>query len=125
MKFEWEEKVWGRVVHIFQSASAAVSFLEVNKGFQCSRHYHNFRANQFSVISGHICIEVWVGEKDYRSINLHSGETYVVPSGRVHRFNVIESGSMIEVYWPDKENNYVSISDIERIDTGGLIEDQK
>jgi len=117
-----EIKVWGKVLHIFSSEHAAVSCLEVKKGYQCSRHSHRERANMFCVQEGAIEIEEWNSTGSRLSTMLGPGSSYVVPSGILHRFRVIESGMMVEVYWPDVEGGKVRSDDIERLDTGGKIE---
>lgn len=105
---EWEEKVWGRVLHCFYGSTASVSYLETKAGFQCSKHYHLHRNNTFIVISGKILIEVWpyhilgmsssVSDTSSVSGILSEGDIYKVPSKVVHRFSVLESGQVIEVY---------------------------
>lgn len=114
----WENKVWGRVQHIFSSPHAAVSYLEVEEGTCCSRHYHRWRANLFYCLDAELVIETWV-VGDRRLSFLRPGDGYTVPSGILHRFRVLKSGKVIEVYWPDKESVTVSIHDIVRLDEGG------
>lgn len=123
MEIKWEEKVWGRVRHLFHSDYASVSHLEVKAGFQCSRHKHSFRINQFTVLSGEVVIERWLyrnGEAELLpEVRLKAGDSFSVPAGMFHRFRVIESGEMVEVYWPQREGLFVSINDIIRLDEGG------
>jgi len=117
-KTEWEEKVWGRVCHIFESENAAVSHLEVKAGYRCSRHYHQHRANMFYVQEGKIVVEVWNGWTRTMA-DLVPGYMLVVPSKIEHRFNVVESGKLIEVYWPDQEGGKCEFDDIVRLESGG------
>jgi len=121
-KTVWETKCWGVVAHIFCSEHAAVSVLRVNKGFRCSRHLHRQRNNLFTVISGKVIIEQWWPSDDgcaLREDVLSPGDTLQVASGIEHRFRVLESGEMVEVYWPEFDGDKVSIEDIERADEGG------
>lgn len=113
-----EEKVWGRVLHTFVSEHAAVSYLEVKEGFRCSRHCHKERANLFAVVDGRIVVEEWV-DVGVRRHDLIGGMIHVVPSGVLHRFRVIESGHVVEVYWPDRPGGKVRMDDIKRLDIGG------
>lgn len=120
----WQDKCWGRVLHCFSNPQASVSYLEVLEGNRCSRHYHRERANTFIVVSGVVEIEVW----DEHSLDsncqvtyLMSGDSLTVPSGKMHRFKVLESGTMIEVYFPDRTGYEVDINDIVRFDVGGSI----
>ena len=116
----WEDKIWGRVHHIFASLTAAVSCLEVDKGFQCSIHRHKDRINQFTILEGSVCIEHWPTGLDNPSIMkvLLPGDTRFMHNGIWHRFRVIRSGRIIEVYWSGNDMP-VRWDDIERIDEGG------
>jgi mannose-6-phosphate isomerase-like protein (cupin superfamily) len=130
-KINWEEKVWGRVIHVFSSSSAAISYLEVEKGFQCSRHYHMHRKNFFAVVSGKIIILEWdedtsdlydlVFSRPSKKTLLEEGETYSVPANVDHMFCVVESGVVVEYYSPETDEDEVKINDIIRRDTGGEI----
>lgn len=115
----WEQKVWGQVWHLFASDQSAVSFLQLVRGTRCSRHKHDERANLFAVISGKIEVEEWIGQ--YRTATeLDAGKVYSVPSGIFHRFRVLESGQVVEVYWPDVKGGKVRLNDIHRLDEGGM-----
>lgn len=116
---KWEEKVWGRVRHLFASDHAAVSILEVKAGFRCSRHMHDERANMFAVESGLVMVEKFLDENVRLQFWLGPGDECVIGSGTWHRFRVAESGKMIEVYWPDGEDYVCRKDDIVRSDEGG------
>ena len=128
---EWEEKVWGRVMHIFSSEKAGVSYLEVVKGFQCSRHFHKQRVNAFAVISGKLLILEWLPiESDEcnpdrfsspRQTILSSGQTYSIPTFVDHKFCVLKSGVVVEYYSPEHDWDRVQIDDIIRKDEGGEV----
>jgi mannose-6-phosphate isomerase-like protein (cupin superfamily) len=120
MSNAWEPKCWGEVWHLFASDHAAVSHLKLNAGFQCSRHYHEHRVNQFAVLSGKIAVDEWFGD-EVRTIELTPGRFHTVYSLVIHRFRVLESGEIVEVYYPDNDGQ-VRINDIVRLDEGGPIE---
>lgn len=114
-----EKKVWGEVEHLFANRRAALSTLSVNDHFCCSIHRHTERANLFWVQSGMLIVEEFSKPVDVsRRIYLRAGGVHIVPSGRWHRFRVVQSGQVIELYWPDSGGD-VSIHDIERYDEGG------
>ncbi len=121
---QWEEKNWGRVMHVFSSPHAAVSCLEVTAGQQCSRHMHRERINQFMVLEGSIVVEWWDVEwREPLLIGKHikaltPGKTCCVLDNVWHRFRVIESGRVVEVYW-SAPNGKVAVEDIRRFDVGG------
>lgn len=109
-----ELKIWGEVTHIFASDHAAVSLLKVSRGFRCSRHRHRHRHNMFAVQTGAILVETWEvlnGDKKVRMVS--PGSTFSVPPGVWHRFNVIHSGRVVEVYWSE-DCGLVCLDDIER-----------
>ena len=107
-----ETKVWGKVQHVFGSDSCAVSVLDVNAGYRCSRHYHKHRVNRFIVHSGEIDVILHHQGITHR---LKAGDIYDVEPGVVHSFSVIKSGVVVEVYWPAP----VRMDDIIREDLGG------
>ncbi len=118
-----EDKVWGSVQHIFSDVHAAVSCLTVVRGTCCSIHYHEDRVNMFNVLSGVIAVEDW-GPKDrdpekrHELTILHPGEVCLVDVNRWHRFRVILSGRIVEVYYPTDEGRTVRIDDIVRWNVG-------
>jgi mannose-6-phosphate isomerase-like protein (cupin superfamily) len=114
---QWEPKVWGSVCHLFTADHVAVSHLRVNVGYRCSQHYHDDRVNMFVIVSGKVLIEVTEANVK-RSHILVAGETLIVSNRCVHCFHVLESGSMIEVYWTDN-GSPVRLDDIIRLDEGG------
>lgn len=118
---DWEEKVWGQVMHIFESPHAAVSLLEIKAGFRCSVHHHIHRINQFTVTGGSIVVEEYSRVEGFpktKHVHLHRGDVHIIPVGVWHCFRVLESGSVVENYW-SANGEEVSIEDIIRIDIGG------
>lgn len=115
----WEAKVWGRVWHVFASSHASCSYLEVEAGSWCSRHSHRERVNVFVSVSAVLEIVEWQGEHSKTTLLL-PGMTYEVSVGVVHQFRVIETGSIIEIYYP-VPGGTVRMDDIDRLDMGGRI----
>jgi mannose-6-phosphate isomerase-like protein (cupin superfamily) len=119
----WEDKIWGRVWHLFQSDQAATSFLFLKKGTYCSKHYHEERVNVFAVIRGEVAIEVWFNTERQEPdliYYLAEGQSYEVLHQLVHRFRVLEDSEMVEVYYPGKEGGKVRFDDIVRLEEGGV-----
>ncbi len=115
-----ETKAWGRVHHVFDNDRAAVSVLHVEKGGYSSRHFHRHRVNRFVVVSGSIDVVLYSPTPSHHELvrtRLQAGDVYDVTSNVVHRFEVVESGIVVEVYWPDAR---LSAEDIERLDVGGM-----
>ena len=119
-----EAKVWGSVIHLFDN-SVSVSILRVEAGHCCSRHWHAKRWNRFEVIRG--CIDVIIyslnADGDLIVISrqrLRAADGYPVPPNMIHRFEVVESGVVVETYWTT-DGSDVCQDDIHRIDEGGRL----
>lgn len=125
-----EDKVWGKVQHIFASPHAGVSCLIVKAGYQCSIHYHEKRGNLFTVLEGEIVVETFectpripfdlANVVRFKRIKLTPGRSYSVDPLIWHRFKVIQSGRVVEVYWNALGD--VDQKDIVRFDQGGPIQ---
>lgn len=115
-----ETKVWGSVRHAFNSDACGVSVLHTAAGGYCSRHHHVDRVNRFLVVSGKIRVKLYTeqGEPD-TSYLLSPGEVLDVPAGTIHRFDVVEPGIVVEVYYPARPGAKVRFNDIHRLDSGG------
>lgn len=113
-----ETKIWGSVKHLFDGP-VAMSSLQVEAGSFCSLHRHLHRWNHFFVISGEITIVLYNGDMTVsRRVVLKAHQSYTVKPGMLHKFEVGESGRVVEVYWTE-DGHSASIDDIERIKEGG------
>lgn len=115
-----ETKCWGQVWHVFHDKNAAISYLHVNQDHRCSWHWHEERANMFVVITGSLLVEQLADVPGQKILQrLGPGDTVAVRSGVKHRFRVLRSGRVVEVYWPDVPGGEVRLDDICRLDEGG------
>ena len=115
-----ELKVWGVAQHIFSSPHCAVSILETKKGAYCSRHKHLSRVNRFVVCTGSIdVVEYDDAQTETKRKRLEPGDVLDVAANVFHRFEVNESGLVVEVYWPASKFDEVQLTDIHRLDVGG------
>lgn len=124
-----ETKVWGSVTHVFANPHASISLLSVVAGYRCSIHLHLKRGNLFAVQRGALVVESvplrWSGtlnsieqfEESKETTVIRAGEVFSVPAKIWHRFRVLESGELVEVYWADR--GAVQLQDILRLDVGG------
>lgn len=121
MKAPVESKAWGSTMHVFSEPTAAVSILETEQGGYCSRHLHVQRVNRFAVHSGVIQVVEYTedGMEEVSRVTMRSGDVLDVAAGTVHRFEVLEPGIVVEVYFPVAPGCKVSHGDILRLDTGG------
>ncbi len=118
MRIAPETKVWGKASHVFCSEACAVSVLEVVKGYRCSWHHHEHRVNMFFVQSGVIDVISYMDDMQPSiRARLAAGDCYSVAPMMRHRFEVIESGVVVEVYYPMP----VRLDDIVRHDEGGKL----
>ncbi len=123
----WEDKVWGRVAHLFYSDHGGLSVLYVNAGYRCSIHYHDDRFNSFFVASGSLLIENFGNNVDRLSLGvqnpirhlLFEGEYLVIPPGDVHQFRTPEKATIVEYYWTINRRP-VRLNDINRLVEGGV-----
>ncbi len=123
MNNKFEEKIWGSVFHTWDDL-VATSVLRVTKGFRCSNHYHRNRWNSFKVITGSLDI-VFLHENgdqllEFTRRRLKSKDSIDVLPGVIHRFEVVESGIVVETYWTQNKTP-VDIGDIVRYDEGGRV----
>lgn len=134
----WQHKCWGKVWHRFNDNIINESLLSVNQGWQCSVHYHKHRYNAFIATSAIIAIEIWTREQHHLLLQagknsskdisdivpptyihyIHPGQSYVVAPSIIHRFSVIQSGQLIEIYWTN-DNSKCEMEDIYRLTEGG------
>ena len=83
-------KVWGAEDWIV-NRSFCGKILTINKGYQCSLHYHRNKDETFFVLSGTVLMEV-EGEERL----LKSGDKQDVFPGMQHRFAALEDSKIIE-----------------------------
>lgn len=115
---KYEEKCWGSTCCVEQSSHYSRHQLRLVEGGYCSFHYHNQRANHFLVLIGKVRVISCIGWQ-CEATTLTPGEPLVIPSRVLHQFQVLESGRMIEEYWPD--GGRVLKDDITRLTIGGMV----
>lgn len=116
----WETKAWGRVLYLPACAESIYGFMEVNAGYQSSRHHHIYKTNAFAVISGSVMVEEWPGDGPLKQTTLGPGQSYSLAAPIVHRFCVLESGVVVELSYV-QDGQQVQQDDIVRLDEGGII----
>jgi len=107
-------KVWGDTQLLFAHHGVEVHRIRFRAGAYCSKHKHKHKWNRFIVLRGTLKINVWwdgVGE-DVTIVG--PGEVTDVPPGQLHRFEALEDGEALEIYWVK-----LSANDIVRVDQGG------
>lgn len=112
----WVTKIWGRTRELVDSPFYSKHELEVVVGGFCSIHYHRWRANRFTVVSGEIEVVEFYGPQLVR-VRLGPENTYDVPSLVPHMFIVYRSGVVFEEYYSDR-GGQVRRDDIVRLIEG-------
>jgi mannose-6-phosphate isomerase-like protein (cupin superfamily) len=114
----FETKVWGSVRHLFDGP-VSVSVLRVEAGAYCSTHYHRHRFNHFLVVSGALDVVIF-NEKleEIKRVRVPAKSSFAVSTEVIHRFEVIESGHVVETYWT-KDGQDTRLDDIARLAEGG------
>jgi D-beta-D-heptose 7-phosphate kinase/D-beta-D-heptose 1-phosphate adenosyltransferase len=85
-------KLWGYEKWLENNDKYCCKILSLNKGFQCSLHYHEQKDEMFLVTMGHVRLEV-----DGRVMYLRPGHFARIVPGAHHRFRGIEDSIIIEV----------------------------
>lgn len=116
----WEDKDWGRTQCVCFTPHYSRHELQLTAGGYCSFHLHTQRANRFFVVSGVVRVVAITGWRVVGTL-LTKGSELIVPSLVSHQFQVVEGGTMIEEYWPDRHEGTCLENDIERFTTGGLV----
>jgi len=120
----WINKCWGKTRCLLDSSEFSQHELILKSKSYCSLHYHNHRANRFIVTSGLINVVTFIGPEQYIHV-LREGDRLDVPSLVLHMFIVLEDGSMLEEYYPDRLVNNkiaeVNQDDIVRLVEGGVM----
>lgn len=91
-------KVWGSTTCLFAHAGVEVHRVRIKAGYQCSRHWHKQRANQFYVISGQLVIHTHKDGLDDKTV-LGPGQYTVINPGDRHQFEAVKDTDALEIYW--------------------------
>lgn len=117
----WIKKDWGKAFPIYKDSQVRIVRIEIEKGWQCSLHYHEHCDNLFHVLSGILEVTEYQFDGYSRSRMLYGdSEDYIVRSKKKHRFRSYTPVVAIEIYraLPGK---VVSEDDIVRIGPGNRI----
>ena len=85
-------KVWGYEKWLENNDKYCSKLLSLNKGYQCSLHYHKVKDETFVVTQGHVRLEL--GKEVH---HLREGNFMRIPPGVPHRFMGVEDSLIIEV----------------------------
>lgn len=116
-------KVWGTTKAILIAPTYELHGLCIRPNHRCSLHVHRFKSNGFTVLSGHLYIDVLMrviqDEYEFETAKLGTGDDFKVEPGIYHRFRTgMEGAEALEWYIASGPLT----EDIERLDVGGSVE---
>lgn len=85
-------KLWGYEKWVENNDKYCSKILAINKGYQCSLHYHKIKDEMFLLIKGHVRLEL--GDE---IIYLRPGSFQRVPPHTNHRFRGLEYSEIVEI----------------------------
>lgn len=104
-------KVWGYEKWLENNEKYCCKILSLNKGYQCSLHYHKIKDETFLILKGEMRLEV--GEQ---VVNLKKGDFIRILPTQLHRFRGIENCEFIEVSTHHEESDSYRLEESKRID---------
>ena len=109
-KVEIVAKVWGYEKWLENNPKYCCKILSLNKGYQCSLHYHKEKDEMFLVTKGQVKLEL-AKEVTY----LRKGNFIRIPPGTVHRFYGVEDSEILEVSTHHKEEDSYRLEESKRV----------
>ncbi len=94
------EKIWGFEQWLENNDKYCCKILKLNKGYQCSLHYHAVKDEMFLVTKGRVRMEV-----DGKIKHMHVGNFVRILPGVKHRFMGIEDSEIVEVSTHHEEDD--------------------
>ncbi len=100
-------KVWGYEKWLENNDKYCCKLLSLNKGYQCSLHYHKEKDEMFFVTKGHVRLE-----SDGKIAHMKAGNFQRIRPGTKHRFRGIEDSIIIEVstYHDEGDSHRIEIA---------------
>lgn len=104
-------KIWGYEKWLENNENYCCKLLSLNKGFQCSLHYHKEKDEMFFVTKGHVRLEV-----NGKVMHMREGNFMRIKPGTKHRFRGMEDSIIIEVSTHHEEHDSHRIEKSKGID---------
>ncbi|MBI2575934.1 cupin domain-containing protein [Candidatus Woesearchaeota archaeon] len=107
-------KVWGREIWIVNREYCG-KILVLNKGFQCSMHFHKKKDETFYILRGRVLMEIgnaqWI---------MHPGQSMLIPPNARHRFTGLEDSEIIEFSTHHEDEDSFRVQESRKVDIGAL-----
>jgi mannose-6-phosphate isomerase-like protein (cupin superfamily) len=107
---EIHEKLWGRELWIVNDYGYCGKILQLNRGCQCSLHYHIRKHETFYLNSGKIILEL-CDEK----FEMNPGDAIAIDRGNMHRFYGIEDSEIIEFSTTHYDNDSYRLEESRKV----------
>lgn len=104
-------KLWGYEKWLENNEKYCSKVLSLNKGFQCSLHYHKNKDETFLVTKGHVRLEL--GDQ---VLDLTEGDFVRVAPGTPHRFAGLEDSFIMETSTHHEEDDSYRIEESRKMD---------
>ncbi len=103
-------KLWGYEKWLENNDKYCCKLLSLNKGYQCSLHYHKDKDEMFMVTKGHVRLE-----KNGEILHLREGAFVRLEPGTIHRFTGLEDSVIMEVSTHHDEGDSFRLEESKRV----------
>ncbi|SRR5581483_6794456 len=104
-------KLWGYEKWLENNDKYCCKLLALNKGYQCSLHYHNDKDEMFYISKGHVRLE-----SDGKISHMREGDYQRIKPGTKHRFRGIEDSVIIEVSTHHEDSDSIRIEESKKVE---------
>ena len=104
-------KLWGYEKWIENNDKYCSKILSLNKGYQCSLHYHKIKDEMFLVTKGHVRLEL--GDE---VLYLRAGSFQRVPPNTKHRFRGLEDSLILEISTHHEESDSYRVEESRKVE---------
>lgn len=105
-------KLWGYEKWIENNEKYCCKILSLNRGYQCSLHYHKNKDETFMITQGHVRLEL--GDE---VLHLRPGSFVRVPPGTPHRFTGMEDSLIMEISTHHEESDSYRIEESKKVES--------
>lgn len=104
-------KLWGYEKWLENNDKYCCKLLSINKGYQCSLHYHKDKDEMFFVTKGHVRLEL-----EDKVVHMRAGNFMRIIPGSKHRFAGVEDSIIIEVSTHHEESDSYRIENAKKVE---------
>ncbi len=116
MSKETHKKIWGSEEWLVNTDKYCGKFLNLEKGYRCSLHYHKNKDETFYILKGRVLMEV---NGDYK-IMKPNDSVRIFPNIK-HRFTGLENSQILEVSTHHEESDSYRDTTSGRVNLSRLI----